>query len=128
MVRDHVVQLARDPRALLDDRLTRGDVALALRDLCAPLAVADHAPYEQHHDDRDDGERHGARAAWSRPEARGEEGHHDQRQAQREPPGGVQTASAYSAQKYATGGDDLGVPRAERIAAAHGTPVPTRVG
>ena len=41
VVGDHVVQLARDPRPLLDDRLPRGHIALALGDPCAPLAVAD---------------------------------------------------------------------------------------
>ena len=49
VVGDHVVQLARDPRPLLDDRLARSHVALALRDLRTPLTVADHAADEQHH-------------------------------------------------------------------------------
>ena len=53
---DHVVQLARDPRPLLDDRLARRDVALALGQLRAPLAVADDAP-------RDRGARQGEMAA-----------------------------------------------------------------
>ena len=39
-MRDHVVQLARDPRPLLDHRLARRDVALALGELGAALAVA----------------------------------------------------------------------------------------
>ena len=49
MVGDHVVQLACDPGALLDDRLARGHVAFALGDPGAPLAVADDAADEQHH-------------------------------------------------------------------------------
>ena len=53
---DHVVQLARDSRPLLDDRLTRGDVALAFCEAHATLPAADHNPHEQHHDRRDDGE------------------------------------------------------------------------
>jgi hypothetical protein len=43
---DHVVQLPRDPRPLLDHRLPRGQVALALGDLCASLAVTDDATDE----------------------------------------------------------------------------------
>ena len=56
VVRDHVVQLARDPRPLLDDRLARGEVALALGELGAALAVADDAADEQHHDECDHAE------------------------------------------------------------------------
>ena len=84
VVRDHVVQLTRDPRPFLDDRLARGHVALALGDLRAPLAVADDAADEQHHHGRDDGERHRAVQASLRPGARGEVDRHDQRQAERE--------------------------------------------
>ena len=58
VVGDRVVQLPRDSRALLDDRLARGDVALPLGELRAPLAIDDHAADEQHHDQRDDGEGH----------------------------------------------------------------------
>ena len=32
---DHVVQFARDPRPLLDDRLARGEVPFALRQIGA---------------------------------------------------------------------------------------------
>ena len=57
VVRDRVVQLARDPRPLLDDCLPRRDVALALGQLRAPLAIADHAVDQQDHHRRDDHER-----------------------------------------------------------------------
>src|SRR5919197_1639625 len=50
--RDHVVELARDPRPLLDHGLARGELALQLGDLGAVLAVADPAADEEH-----DGER-----------------------------------------------------------------------
>ena len=55
---DHVVQLASDPRPLFDDRLARDEIPFALGDLRPSLPVADDATHEQHHDERDHGERH----------------------------------------------------------------------
>src|SRR5439155_20987886 len=60
-----VVQLARDLRSLLDDRLARGDVALTLRDLRSALAVAEDPAHQEHHDQRDRRELHFA----ARPES-----------------------------------------------------------
>ena len=56
VVRDRIVQFARDSRPFLDDGLARRDVPLALRESHAPLAVAEHPSYEHHHDERDDRE------------------------------------------------------------------------
>ena len=47
------MQLARDPRPLLDHRLTRREVALALGELGTALAVADDTADEHHHDECD---------------------------------------------------------------------------
>jgi len=84
VVGDHVVQLTRDARSFLDDRLARGHVALALGDLRAALAVADDAADEQHHYGRDDGERQRGVQVSLRPGARGEVDRHEQDQAERE--------------------------------------------
>ena len=46
VVRDRVVQLSRDPPTLLHHRLARGDVALALGELRAMLAVTDNTADE----------------------------------------------------------------------------------
>ena len=70
VVRDRVVQLARDPRSLLDDRLSRDDVPLALGQLDSPLAVSEHAPHEQHDDERDDRERRAVAQRRARPDRR----------------------------------------------------------
>ena len=59
-MRDRVVQLASDPRPLLHDGLTCCHVALPLRQLRAALPIAHNPADEQHHDERDDGEGHGA--------------------------------------------------------------------
>jgi len=83
---DHVVQLARDPRPLLDHRLARRHVALALGHLRAPLTVADNVSHEQHHDDRHDRERDRATEASTRSQARGEQHGHEHRQPECEPP------------------------------------------
>ena len=56
VVRDRVVQLARDPRPLLHYRLAGREVALALGELGTALAVADDAADQHHHDERDDAE------------------------------------------------------------------------
>ncbi len=86
VVCDHVVQFTRDPRALLDDRLTRGDVALALGDPSTAVAVADHTSDEEHHDALDDAERDRLLECCPWPGARGE----DRRQHERE--AGCETA------------------------------------
>ena len=83
VVGDHVVQLTRDPRPFLDDRLTGGHVALALGDLRAALAVADDAADEQHHHGRDDVIGTRVVQVALRPGARREVDRHDQRQADR---------------------------------------------
>ena len=59
VVRDHVVELAGDSRTLLDHRLARGEVALALGHVDAPVSSTDPLPDDHHHDRRDDDERHG---------------------------------------------------------------------
>ena len=82
VVGDHVVQLTRDPCALLDDRLARGHVALALGDPRAALAVADDAADEEHHDDRADGERACVVQVPLRVGSQGEVERHDQCQAE----------------------------------------------
>ena len=51
VVGDHVVQLACDAGALLDDGLPRGQIAFALGDLRALLAIADDAVDEQQDDE-----------------------------------------------------------------------------
>jgi hypothetical protein len=76
VVCDRVVQLSRDACAFLDDRLARGDVALALGQLRATLAIADDAADEQHDDERDDGERD---ALLQRRRARRRSGSHPRR-------------------------------------------------
>ena len=85
VVGDRVVQLARDPRALLDDRLARGDVALPLGELRAPLAVADDAADEQHHHERDDCEGHAVGQSPGRPGRRGEVADEHEHRHRREP-------------------------------------------
>jgi hypothetical protein len=78
-VRDRVVQLARDPRPLLDHRFARSEVALALRHVGAAFAVADDPPDEQDHDRRDDDELHAAAdAMWAEREQ--DQCGHDERQ------------------------------------------------
>ena len=59
VVGDHVVQLACDAGALLDDGLPRGQIAFALGDLRALLAITDDAVDEQQDDDGHDVEREG---------------------------------------------------------------------
>ena len=49
VVRDHVVELAGDPRALLDHRLARGEVALALGHVDPPVSGTDPLPDDHHH-------------------------------------------------------------------------------
>ena len=67
VVGDHVVQLASDPRPLLDDSFARGDVTLALGNACATVAVTDDAPNEQHDDALDHAEPDGLMQACLRP-------------------------------------------------------------
>ncbi len=83
-MRDRVVQLTRNTRPLLDDRLAGGHVAFALGDPRALLAITDDAADEQHHCEHDDDEEAGAMLASRRRCARGENGRHDQRQAEDE--------------------------------------------
>ena len=45
-MRDRVVQLPRDSRALLDNGLTRDEITLPLRELGSALSVGDHASNE----------------------------------------------------------------------------------
>src|SRR5689334_13761591 len=56
-MRDDVVKLAGNPRALFDNRLTCNDVAFALGDLRASLSVTNDTTDEEHRDQRDGGER-----------------------------------------------------------------------
>jgi hypothetical protein len=81
VVRDHIVQLARDPRTLLDNCFTCSDVALALGDPCASVPVADHTPDKEHHDALDQAEENRLLEACSWAEARGEDRRHDEREA-----------------------------------------------
>ena len=74
VVRDRVVQLARDARALLDDRLSRRDVALALGEVRLSVAVFDDVAHDRHHDHDDRGERDAARDAAVRQQRRQEVG------------------------------------------------------
>ena len=55
---DHIVELSCYPGPLFDDRLPGNQVPFPLCDLRASLPVADDATDEQHHDQRDDCERH----------------------------------------------------------------------
>jgi hypothetical protein len=84
VVRDGVVQLARDPRPLLHDRSAGGHVTLALGQLRASLAVVDDPPHQQHHNGGDDGEGHAIVENLAPADAEGDPDRHHQREAQRE--------------------------------------------
>jgi hypothetical protein len=61
VVGDHVMQLARDAGPLLDHRLARAQLLLALEQASAELAVADDLAHEDEHEHGHDGEEHHVR-------------------------------------------------------------------